>query len=82
MYQMSAVGSNLRTDRNGILETVRNQLGYCAADAYTKDTNSPSVVLVGDGITLDSIGYKLSDFLTSATTVTFNRELIGCLLFT
>ena len=79
---MSVVGSTLRTDRNGILVTVRNQLGYCAADAQAKSSTSPSVVFVGDGITLDSIGYKLSDFLTSATTVTFNREFIGCLLFT
>jgi hypothetical protein len=77
---MSVVGSSIRTDR-GIKESVRGQIGYLAADGYTKDTSTPSVVFVGDGVTTDSIGYKLSDILPSINSVTFNREIIGTLLF-
>jgi hypothetical protein len=77
---MSVVGSTIRTDR-GTKDIVAGQLGYLPADGYTKDTSTPSVIFVGDGIVQDSIGYKLSDILPSVTSVTFNRELIGTLLF-
>ncbi len=78
---MAIVGSSIRTDL-GIKETVRGQIGYLAADAATRDTTTPSVVFVGDGICTDSIGYTLADQLPLISSITSNRELIGTLLFT
>ena len=72
--------SDLSLGRN-IVETSRNHLGLWPADAYTKDTTTPSVIFVGDGIVLDSIGYPLAAALSTVSSITFNRELVGCLLF-
>ena len=77
---MSVIASDLCTSSD-ILESVKGQIAYWPADARTRDTSTPSVILVGDGILQDSIGYQLTEFLSSSSTITFNRELIGCLLF-
>ena len=78
---MSVTASDLPLTRD-IIESSRNQLAFWPADAYTKDTSTPSSIFVGDGIVQDSVGYSLSAALSTATSITFNRELIGCLLFT
>ena len=77
---MSVIASDLCTS-SGILESVKGQIAYWPADAYTKDSSTPSVIFVGDGVVQDSIGYQLTEFLSSSSSITFNRELIGCLLF-
>ena len=77
---MSVIASDLCTSSD-IKESVRGQIAYWPADARTRDTSTPSVILVGDGILQDSIGYQLTEFLSSSATITFNMELIGSLLF-
>ena len=77
---MSVIASDLCTSSD-ILESVRGQIAYWPADAWTRDSSTPSVIFVGDGVVQDSIGYQLTEFLSSSATITFNRELIGCLLF-
>ena len=77
---MSVTASDLPLTRD-IIESSRNQLAIWPADAYTKDTTTPSSIFVGDGIVRDSIGYTLSANMSTATSITFNRELIGNLLF-
>lgn len=77
---MSVIASDLCTSSD-IKESVKGQIAYWPADAYTKDSSTPSVIFVGDGVVQDSIGYQLTEFLSSSSSITFNRELIGCLLF-
>lgn len=77
---MSVIGTSLGTDR-GIRESVRGTIGYLAADWATRDTSTPSVITIGDGILQDSIGYVLADQLPGVSSITFNRELVGTLLF-